>query len=130
MRVVLYIVYLYSFLLAGSNHGLREQSQNHGHFTTAQQFTQPVDAGQIHKIQEGTSLDDADGVVEEENIGSEVRDDNPGKVLFAKYFTPTRFFSRPVTLTGTDYRLKGTKAAPPVSGTSSPIYIKQRVLRI
>lgn len=130
MRVVLFIVYLYSFLLGDTQHGLQEQSNSHVRFAIPQQFTQVQDNQHLSKAQHGVFIDDADVVLEEENIsGGEVRD-NAGKFLFVKYFQPVRFFNQPAAFTGTDYRLTGTKATPPFSGTSSPIYIKQRVLRI
>jgi len=131
MRVVIFIGYL-CFLLLGGGHNFYAGTQQASTRTNAFQ-----NKALVHKVKPVNKelisivIEDTDFDCEEEHVNNDESQDTAGNTLWSGHYSVIGqqylSLSCPFTL---NYYYKSTTAFPPLLGQTSPIYIKNRVLRI
>lgn len=127
MRVVVFFVSLFTFLLCGGHYLHAGTHHNPTHCPSNQKLAKSEQAKFSGAGQDITIIEEADLDLDEDHVTG---DDLPGRSLHQAFYTLERWYL-------TYYPVLIAEDCPqhyhnfqPFSGNSSPIYIKQRVLRI
>jgi len=127
MRLIVFFISLCSFLLGGGHDAVADTHENL--VATSQHFEKYHHSNFGDSDQGFTLVEDADLDLTEDNpLGDEVKNIS-NKFVFGKYKLPQVWHSVQSQLADLPYDCKRFKTAAPFF-THTPIYIKQRVLRI
>lgn len=127
MRVVVFFVSLFTFLLCGG-HYLHANTPHHPtHCPSNQKLSKSEDAKLTGAGQDINLIEEADLDLDEEHLSS---DELPSRSLHQEYYLLDRWYLNFYTLLIADADHQHYQPFLPFSGNSSPIYIRQRVLRI
>lgn len=128
MRVIAFFVYACIHLLGGVDHTVTDKSQ------MSNTLSQILAADKQEKFTSynhvSPTIDDADLDLDEDVSSDNAKAENPNKLFVSKHNSTTNWFvtfSSPSIL---NHYSKSFKSFPPFCGYSSPVYIRQRVLRI
>lgn len=125
MRVVVFFVSLFTFLLCGGHYLHAGAHHNRTNFSSSQKLAKSEQANFTGAGQDVTIIEEAD--LDEEHFGS---DEVPCRHLHQQYYLPDTWYLTFYPRLAADYSHQHYKTFQPFSGNSSPIYIRQRVLRI
>ena len=127
MRLIVFFISLCSVLLGGGHNAVADTPQNP--IATSQHFEKHHYSNFGDSDQGFTLVEDADlDLTEDNHTGDEVKNIS-NKFVFGKYKLPQVWHSVQSQLVDLPYDYKRFKTAAPFF-THTPIYIKQRVLRI
>ncbi|MBB2147883.1 hypothetical protein [Pedobacter gandavensis] len=127
MRVVVFFVSLFTFLLCGGHYLHAGTHHNPTHCVSKQRLSKSEQAKFSGTGLDISLIEEADlDLDEEHNYGDELPDRN----LHQEYYTLERWYLAFLPVLIADDYHQYDQTFQPFSGNSSPIYIKQRVLRI
>lgn len=127
MRVVLFFVSLFFLLLCGRQNLHAAASPQRNSYSTSQTLAKSEQLHFVNADHDITIIEEADVDLDEEHVSGE---DLKTELLHKTYGLPDRWYLNffPALILN-DYH-KHFEIFPPFCGQSSPIYIRQRVLRI
>ncbi|WGQ10145.1 hypothetical protein QG516_00560 [Pedobacter gandavensis] len=127
MRVVVFFVALFTFLLCGG-HYLHADTPHHAKHCPSNQRLAKSEGPKLRGAgQDLNVIEEADLDLDEEHLSS---DELPVKNLHQEYYLLNRWYLTFYSLIIADADHQHYQPFLPFSGNSSPIYIRQRVLRI
>jgi hypothetical protein len=130
MRVIAFFVYVFIHLFGGADHMATDNSQHHAHHALTQILANDLQDKYTSYNHVVTTIDDADLDLDEDVSSNNAKAESSNKLPVGKSnFTNSWYiaFSSPSIL---NHYSKSFKSFPPFCGYSSPVYIRQRVLRI
>jgi len=131
MRVALFFINLCILLLCGGNSLHATPHDSHIGYTATPTLSKNHQIKFFHKDQESNLIEDADTDLEEDyHFGTDNKDNYAKKYIVNSYLLLKVWYQELSGLTVEKTYFKRLKLFPPFCGYSSPIYIRQRVLRI
>lgn len=131
MRVALIFLHLCILLLGGGNNLHAATADNHIGYTATSTLSKNHQIKFFHKDQDSNLIEDADTDLEEDyHFGTDNNDNYAKKYVVSSYLLPKIWYQEFSGLIVEKTYFKRLKLFPPFCGYSSPIYIRQRALRI
>lgn len=129
MKVALFFINLCILLFCGGNSLHATPHDSHINYEITTSFSKNHQIKYFHKDQESDLIENVDSDLEEDfHMGN---DDNYAKKYVADfYLLPKVWYQEFFGLTLVDSNYKILKVIPQFSGYSSPIFTRQRILRI
>lgn len=131
MRAVVFSICLCMLLLCGGNAVYAGTHDSKGSSSSTHRLPKRQHAKLTNTSQDNTILDDADLDLDEDYLrGHDTDDGNRNTFLAERCSMPEKWYLAFSPLFNLDYYNKRFKAFPAFYGDASPIYIRQRVLKI
>ncbi|WP_316752906.1 hypothetical protein [Pedobacter gandavensis] len=127
MKIVVFFVSLFTFLLCGGHYLHAGTDQDRKDFPCNQRLAKSEQAKLTGAGLDMTVIEEGDLDLDEEHFMAE---DVPCRNVHQQYYLLDTWYLTFYPLLSADYSHQHYQTFQPFSGNSSPIYIRQRVLRI